>query len=392
MSCYAEIYVWLPYSDEEERKSHRTFFVTGLLEDPALIEASLALIQFCLDRQSEAKHNKPSQAVLQHQGKAIELLQKKLSSPEAGLQRFTFWAIVVNLTLNHETGDWSSFEANLNGLRQIIELRGGPAALAAEEPRAATFAKQVEDMYLNRLNPRPYKQAGLRSINTTAECANVSMELSDDVFYQRRTSFELSGELATLHASGRLSMNTASMLSECIQYLSSCEDANIRPLILDDGKSLGSKLLATLKTSRPQSAEFVLCIGTLTLFMSERGGSSLSGAQWREGQWMLSSNLVIVLNRMWGRTYVTEHSGDSSDWIRNCLLWTSLIIATMPSRIYPNYVERHFLLEHLVSKYMRKPVVFEWERVRDVLSSLYITDSLEVRWKLRLKRAIERCN
>lgn len=142
MEVAGPLYVWHLFSTEHERRLHREDMVTCFLNVPAFAEIVLAWTQSLYDRKQRITGS-PSYATTYHQSKSLSLMGNMLQTPSNVQGYALLGCIIGNMALNQECRDWTSFNINLKGLRQVIAIHGGADALRNENLRASIIVEDI---------------------------------------------------------------------------------------------------------------------------------------------------------------------------------------------------------------------------------------------------------
>lgn len=85
----------------------------------------------------------PSQLVLLHLSKALELLRKRLSAPDEALKisDSTMLAVMTLAIQARMAAEYDSAKSHMRGLRKMVTIRGGITALTSRTKLAMEIAK-----------------------------------------------------------------------------------------------------------------------------------------------------------------------------------------------------------------------------------------------------------
>src|SRR5271155_5281421 len=114
--------------DAGATSTFRHNFFQYSISSPAILEMLMALSQAHIE-QIQIPGVGPSEAVLQHRGKALTTLRKRLTQTNSASDDTVLILIIAFMALDSNYQDWTSFEANLKGFRQYVKLRGGIESL-----------------------------------------------------------------------------------------------------------------------------------------------------------------------------------------------------------------------------------------------------------------------
>jgi hypothetical protein len=94
------------------------------VQNPTWLEATCALCEARLDFEA-APGGSLSLVVLQHRGRALQMVQHALEKSPHSVHDAIMWAVAATMAVDVLYANWASFHANLNGLRCIILMKGG---------------------------------------------------------------------------------------------------------------------------------------------------------------------------------------------------------------------------------------------------------------------------
>lgn len=117
--------------------------------DSALLEGMFCTTMRTLER-NPMNLGRLGAGSMQHYDQSIYLLQRRKSDVSAVFDDAVYWAILVLMEYDLDRHDWAAFKINLNGLRRIVSLRGGPAAISAASERSHRFYIWAESCYASR--------------------------------------------------------------------------------------------------------------------------------------------------------------------------------------------------------------------------------------------------
>jgi hypothetical protein len=66
-----------------------------------------------------------SLVVLQHHGRTLQMVQYAIEKSPHSVHDAIMWAVAATMAVDVLYANWASFQANLNGLRRIILMKGG---------------------------------------------------------------------------------------------------------------------------------------------------------------------------------------------------------------------------------------------------------------------------
>ncbi|RDW63205.1 uncharacterized protein DSM5745_10316 [Aspergillus mulundensis] len=112
----------LPVSASSTAYHIRTSWVQGALSDPCLFHATLYAGSSYLDIQ---QGHRPSAITVHHRSEAIRHLNERLSNLDSALDDRTLIAITPLAMFAGLNGDRTAGDAHRDGLRKLVEMRGG---------------------------------------------------------------------------------------------------------------------------------------------------------------------------------------------------------------------------------------------------------------------------
>jgi hypothetical protein len=94
------------------------------VQNPAWLEATCSLCEARLDFEA-APGGSLSLVVLQHRGRALQMVRYALEKSPHSVHDAIMWVVAAMMAVDVLYANWASFHANLNGLRDIILMKGG---------------------------------------------------------------------------------------------------------------------------------------------------------------------------------------------------------------------------------------------------------------------------
>src|SRR5271170_6375508 len=125
-----------------------------------VLESTLALCQAQLELRARSE-SQPSKLVLFHRGKALNLIQRKISGSE--IDDALLMAICACISYDLIYSNWASVEAHLKALRLLVNLRGGLANLGWHGWFTYVYS-WAELRWINHLAQEAPYQSGHRAI------------------------------------------------------------------------------------------------------------------------------------------------------------------------------------------------------------------------------------
>ena len=146
---YGPTFVWRPHNSTLEHEAYRKDFLGWMWREPALLEGMFCQTMRMLECNS-TNLGCLGTGSMQHYGQSVHLLRRRISDPSAVFDDAVFWAVLVLMVYDLDRQDWPAFEINLDGIRRIVSLRGGPAAVRASSVRSHRFYTWAESCYATR--------------------------------------------------------------------------------------------------------------------------------------------------------------------------------------------------------------------------------------------------
>jgi len=329
MLHYGPTYIWRPDSGPSEQNMFSRNFVQWLLREPALSEAVFAAArrQVAFEAQSETESPLSS---MQHYNKAISLLQRRVSEASAAFDDAIYWAVIALLVSDQEREDWHSYAVNLDGIRRIVQIRGGVKALKASCGRSFKFYLWAESCCSNREDLITQEES--EQVSTTPIPAVFEAPLEDLVPFVRRHSpgFVQMIEQHPFHC------ETMTMIDSTLKWYHAQTCATNGGRSPQEGlgsrNSLTERLHRLLQKGAISDRERLVCVGLLVLvltlppvYMSEQYSRTLS--RYVSGFQALSGSIAQ----------------------EDCTLWVALMMASMSVCFGLAPTTRWMLLDHVVA-------------------------------------------
>lgn len=306
-------------------------FVQWLLREPALSEAVFAAArrQVAFEAQSETESPLSS---MQHYNKAISLLQRRVSEASAAFDDAIYWAVIALLVSDQEREDWHSYAVNLDGIRRIVQIRGGVKALKASCGRSFKFYLWAESCCSNREDLITEEES--EQVSTTPIPAVFEAPLEDLVPFVRRHSpgFVQMIEQHPFHC------ETMTMIDSTLKWYHAQTCATNGGRSPQEGlgsrNSLTERLHRLLQKGAISDRERLVCVGLLVLvltlppvYMSEQysrtlsryvsGFQALSGSIAQEDCTLGRADDGLDVRVFWPRPYDAVDAARSCGRIRN---------------------------------------------------------------------------
>ncbi|EXJ57077.1 hypothetical protein A1O7_07421 [Cladophialophora yegresii CBS 114405] len=354
---YGPVYIWRLFTDSTEHKMWRSRFVQLMLCEPALLEAVFAAAS-----RSMGVTAQPSSDVLldslEHYNKALTLLRGRISEPSAAYNDAIFWSIIALLINDQERDDWRSYGVNLRGIRQIIELRGGPESLRSLRDRSYSMYSWAESCYAKHIDPSDPNSPVEPEVSSEAPEFEVHPEKALSSLRQYSPAFfRIAKQLP-------LACPTICALEMTLRWFGTHPISNGSEFPRDQTRvraSLAKTWHMLLRKSASREMERLVSLGLFALLI---GLAPLSMAE----------RYPHVLTR-----YTLELDGMIvTAAFEDCALWTGLVLASMPLNVGLVPKSRWMILQHVISQMAVKR---DWEEIRDIAGQFYMTEALESQWQ-----------
>lgn len=330
-----------------------------------LMEMVFALCLAQIDRRS-APDCTPSSAVIYHRGNALRMLRQALVKPDAEVEDAILFTVVALLAFDMIYMDWTSFEAHLKGLRQLIKIKGGADNLGWHGWLSSTYI-WAELCWQDRkieIAKQHFQQAP-EALTYPAHpyfpalCATISA---------------LPEGFRDLALSSRLSLQVIHHLDKVTQWMKSLVQS---PAEKRDSNSayveelqLAHQTRILLETCSLTQEENLACVGAIGFIITH-------------------DDRVQTDRHPKGLTdFIPDPECLSSEiQLRNVTLWMALVVAAAKHNGTTPLQSQSALLDHVVAQYWYNN---DWAHIQARVSSFFCTEGLERRWKICWERALER--
>jgi len=330
-----------------------------------LLEMVFALCLAQIDRRS-APGCTPSSAVIYHRGNALKMLRQALVKPNAEVEDAILFTVVALLAFDMIYMDWTSFEAHLNGLRQLIKIKGGADNLGWHGWLSSTYT-WAELCWQDRKIEiaKQHFQEAPEALTYPAHpyfptlCATISA---------------LPEGFRDLALSSRLSLQVIHHLDKVTQWMkrlaqSQAEERDSNCAYLEE-LQLAHKTRILLETCSLTQEENLACVGAIGFIITH-------------------DDRVQTDRHPKGLTnFIPDPESLSSEiQLRDVTLWMALVLAAANHNGPPPLQSQSALLDHVVAQYWYDN---DWPHIQARVSSFFCTEGLERRWKIYWERALER--
>jgi Fungal specific transcription factor domain len=341
----------------------RKFFEISMTH-AIVLESILAICQAQLELRA-LPESQPSQIVMIHRGKALQMIQHKLKS--SSTSDTLLIAVIGALAYDMIYSDWKSVEANLKGLRHLIMLRGGSEKLGLQGWFSYAYA-WAELRWANHLAQIAPTQPEYNPLTLNYPShpypPNICLIISKlPIGFQEDS-------LASL-----LSTQVLKFLEEISEWttrynLAICEnrtrDQSVYSLA---GMRLANHGAVILGSCNLKPKERLLCIGLLTYIVS------FDGQQARH-QRGLEDHMADLKHTSHGLLL-------SKCWL---LTWIAMIVAAAKDSMAVPLTNRWLLIDLLVDEGEHR----EWRDLQQILHKFFWNESLDTRWESCWRIALER--
>lgn len=342
----------------------RSFFQYSL-QNPMLLEMVFALCLAQIDRGS-APDCPPSSAVIYHRGNALRMLRQALVKPNAEVEDAILFTVVALLAFDMIYMDWTSFEARLKGLRQLVKIKGGVDNLGWHGWLSSTYS-WAELCWQDReieIEKQRFQQAP-KALTYPAHpyfptlCATISA---------------LPEGFRDLALSSRLSLQVIHHLDKVTQWMKSlvqspAEECDSNRAYLEE-LQLAHQTRILLETCSLTQEENLACVGAIGFIITH-------------------DDRVQADRHPKGLTdFIPDPECLSSEiQLRNVTLRMALVVAAAEHNGPTSLQSQSALLDHVVAQYWCGN---DWAHIQARVSSFFCTEGLERRWKICWERALER--
>jgi hypothetical protein len=330
-----------------------------------LLEMVFALCLTQIDRRS-APDCTPSSAVIYHRGNALRMLRQALVKSDAEVEDAILFTVVALLAFDMIYMDWTSFEAHLKGLRQLIKIKGGADNLGWHGWFSSTYIWAELCWQDRKLEiAKQHFQQAPKALTYPAHpylptlCATISA---------------LPEGFRDLALSSRLSLQVIDHLDKVTQWMKSLvqspvEERDSKCAYLEE-LQLAHQTRILLETCSLTQEENLACIGAIGFIVTH-------------------DDRVQTDRHPKGPTdFIPDPECLSSEiQLRNVTLWMALVIAAAEHNGPTPLQSQSALLDHVVAQNWYDS---DWAHIQARVSSFFCTEGLERRWKIYWERALER--
>jgi hypothetical protein len=330
-----------------------------------LLEMVFALCLAEIDRRS-APGCTPSSAVIYHRGNALKMLRQALVKPNVEVEDAILFTVVALLAFDMIYMDWTSFEAHLKGLRQLIKIKGGADNLGWHGWLSSTYT-WAELCWQDRKIEiaKQHSQEALEALTYPAHpyfptlCATISA---------------LPEGFRDLALSSTLSLQVIHHLDKVTQWMkilvqSPAEECDSNSAYLEE-LQLAHQTRILLQTCSLTQEENLACVGTIGFIITH-------------------DDRVQNDRHPKGLTdFIPDPECLSSEiQLRNVTLWMALVVAAAEHNGPTPLQSQLALLDHVVAQNWYGN---DWAHIQAMVSSFFCTEGLERRWKICWEHALER--
>lgn len=360
------IYVWRG-NPANSGHSPRRAMLRWFISEPLFAESMLAFSQYFDERQIQGLRVSATSLVLFHHTRALILLRKALSSTEKAMEDSTFWAVFTNIVLNHEVGDTTGFQINVQGLRHLVELRGGESSLTARH--GPDLARTIKS-YIN--TDVESKTA------STVEVASNDATSANGWPPSLRNSVILSPGVAKLISQNQLHKDVSIPAFQAIAWLREDEGSEKS---LHEGYRLRQELTQLLDSGQLLLAEHALCLGLLVLCFDH---ISTTTTLREEHPFLVESvqkwlqhleRLALHANLSWHKTFDRSCTATSE----HVTFWALL---SAMSLLYSQNLDHNAKWSLLLRFLSASTADQSWSDLELILTDFYSTTDSKNRWRV----------
>jgi len=329
-----------------------------------VLESALALCQAQLELRARPE-SQPSKLVLFHRGKALNLIQRKISGSE--IDDALLIAICASISYDLIYSNWTSVEAHLKALRFLVNLRGGLNNLGWQGWFAFIYS-WAELRWISHLAQEAPYQPGHRAIvleyprhpYSPTICLLIS---------------KLPVGFQEVARTGSISLQVLTFLKRTFEWSKGYTIAMCNHWITEesqyclDGMRLENWVVVVLGSRNLEQDERLLCIGLLAYIISFDGQHARHTKD-------LEDHMVNL-----GDT-CGHLSPSKCPWV----IWVSMVIAAAKDSIAAPLPNRWLLLDLL----LHEGIVTSWKEVQEILQTFLWNKSLDERWEASWRHGLER--
>lgn len=333
-----------------------------------LLECILMLCQAQLELRA-LPESQPSKIVMVHRTRTLNALQQKLTS--GSNDDSVLIAVLGALTYDLIYSDWTSFEANLKGLRNLVHLRGGLSDLGGQG-WFEYVTNWAELRWANHLAQLPQTERGHQPPVTLTYPRHPFS--SDTCLLISKLPIGFQDTTLT----SLLSIQTLDFMLAVSKWSENFTRAVVESCIADQGKfslegiQLAARVSRLLACPQLHGKERLLCTALLA-FVVSFDGSQATQARYPRG--------------------LENHMRELGKWTAGitergcaCLVWIALVLASAKDSMAAPLANRWTLLDKVVDEGDFRT----WEEVRLVARTFFWNQWLEARWEGCWRNAHER--
>ena len=367
IQVFGPIYVWpsemVPFGSVETFKQH---FFQYSMKHKVVFESVLTLCQAQLELKS-FPGSQPSRMALTYRGKALNGLQRKLAC--SNIDDSVLVAVVGALTYDLIYSNWAAFEANLRGLRNLIQLRGGLQNL---DPVWQGWFSYISSWAELRWANHIAKLVPQRPGHTPIRLEYPSHP------YHPKISLLISKFPAGFHdeaLTNLLSVQILNFILRTYEWYQGYSRAVSEQRTADqtkfslEGQSLGNRAAIMLDCCELNLKERLLCISMLSYIVSFDGQHARHSTE-------LEDHMLALKEICQGIT----------PSMCTLLVWAAFVFAASKDSISKPLRNRWLLLDRVVDE----GKLAHWAEVKPILRRYFWNDNLLGRWKVCWHTALER--
>ena len=308
----------------------------------------------------------PSSAVTYHRGNVLRALRQALVKDDVEVEDAILFAVIGLLAFDMIYMDWTSFEAHIKGLRQLIKMKGGVDNLGWHGWFSSTYTWAELCWQDRKLEiAKQHFQQAPKALTYPAHpyfptlCATISA---------------LPEGFRDLALSARLSLQVINHLDKVTQWtkslvLSSAEERDSNRAYLEELK-LAHETRVLLATCSLTQEENLACVGVIGFIITH-------------------DDRVQTDRHPKGLTdFIPDPECLSGEiQLRDVTLWMALVVAAAEHNSTTTLQSQSALLDHVVAQCWYGN---DWAHIQARMSSFFCTRGLERRWKIYWEHALER--
>ena len=331
---------------------------------------------------SQGCDTKQDRLFLYHRGNVVAKLRERLASPQYCADDCTTLTVATLGTIDYVLGAHETAVAHVDGMRQIMKLRGGLSGSSAFHHLLQINVKAFEDLWTfvtecttpTEEHPNPttmLKQGALPTYMAHPFKPEICTMMSKlprgfcDIGLKGILSLQMIKILTSLNETPPDSAVPAVSMSypltpECLPSRSAASPSQAQALTYIREVLQDLHRLATMATTM---TEHILCYGLIAY------SYNLRHIYYDDSFGAFYTSVVDVLTQK-----CLRHSPDSEDLDRNCYLWCSVVIATTLMNISYSAKSKYLIFEHLMKKH---PETREWKPLNKLMRNFFWVHELE---------------